>query len=59
MMMQATQTKRRAAVTAVRRVVVGLAFAVFVVGVASAVSAARARGGDLFPDLKIGLNIRW
>lgn len=57
--MQATQKKRRAAVTAVRRVVVGLAFAVFVVGVASAVSAAGARGGDLFPDLKIGLNIRW
>ncbi|OCP15580.1 MULTISPECIES: hypothetical protein [unclassified Ensifer] len=59
MMLQATQKKRQPAGTTVRIVVVGIVFALFLVGIASAVSATGTRGGHLFPDLKMGFNIRW
>ncbi|MGH6808323.1 MAG: hypothetical protein ACREEJ_16015 [Ensifer adhaerens] len=59
MMLQATQKKRQPAAIAVRYVVTGVVVALFIVGVASAVSATGTRSGHLFPDLKIGFNIRW
>ncbi|WP_156585776.1 MULTISPECIES: hypothetical protein [unclassified Ensifer] len=43
----------------VRFVFAGIVFGVLMVGIASAISATGKRGGHLFPDLKIGFNIRW
>lgn len=59
MMLQATPKKRQPAAIAVRFVIAGFVFALFMVGIVSAVSATGTRGGHLFPDLKIGFNIRW
>ncbi|CAN7668008.1 MULTISPECIES: hypothetical protein [Ensifer] len=59
MMLQATQKKRQPAAMTVRFVFAGIVFGVLMVGIASAISATGKRGGHLFPDLKIGFNIRW
>lgn len=59
MMMQATQKRHQLAVIAVRLVAVGIVVGLLLGGIASAVSATSSRGDHLFPDLKIGFNIRW
>ncbi|MNL36025.1 hypothetical protein D3C87_1580900 [compost metagenome] len=58
-MLLATHKKRHPAAIAVRLVAAGLVIGLFMIAIASAVSATAARGGHLFPDLKVGFNIRW
>ncbi|RDL47193.1 hypothetical protein BLJAPNOD_06033 [Ensifer sp. M14] len=59
MMLQATPKKRRPAAMTARFMVAVIVIGLFTAGIASAVSARTPRGGHRFPDLKIGLNIRW
>lgn len=61
MKVQATQKKRQpvAMAIAMRLVATGMVLVLLTFAIVSAVSATRPCGGHLFPNLKIGFNIRW
>ncbi|WP_457580045.1 hypothetical protein [Ensifer canadensis] len=59
MMLQATPKTRQPAGITVRFAVASIVFGVLLVAIAFAFSSTGKRGGYLFPDLKVGFNIRW
>lgn len=59
MKVQARQKKRQPFAIAMRLVATGMVLVLLTFAIVSAVSATRPRGGHLFPNLKIGFNIRW
>lgn len=59
MKVKATLKKRPPVAIAVRLVASGMVLVLLIFGIAAAFSAIGPRRAHLFPDLKVGFNIRW